>query len=196
MLKTGSTLFLFLATIATAFAAGEQQAAPARSAALKPASSHAAGPLSAAEQTALVKQYCATCHNDRTKAGQMSLQAFDAAGGAAFVGAKVPVENTGGSGTRDSHWRESVFDAELMTGYMNAGVANPLSAVTAASLRDLGYSVDVARADSYALSSAALPAPGPESPRIELVEQAEQRSGLDVAQVQAERSGSIEECGE
>ncbi len=32
-----------------------------------------------AEQTALVKQYCVTCHNDRSKAGQMSLQAFDAA---------------------------------------------------------------------------------------------------------------------
>jgi mono/diheme cytochrome c family protein len=27
----------------------------------------------------MVKQYCATCHNDRAKAGQMSLQAFDAA---------------------------------------------------------------------------------------------------------------------
>ncbi len=26
----------------------------------------------------MVKQYCATCHNDRAKAGQMSLQAFDA----------------------------------------------------------------------------------------------------------------------
>ena len=33
----------------------------------------------AAEQNALLKQYCVTCHNDRTKAGTMSLQAFDAA---------------------------------------------------------------------------------------------------------------------
>ena len=33
----------------------------------------------AAEQTALVKQYCATCHNDRSKAGQLSLASFDAA---------------------------------------------------------------------------------------------------------------------
>ena len=32
-----------------------------------------------AEQNALVKQYCVTCHNDRAKAGQMSLAAFDAA---------------------------------------------------------------------------------------------------------------------
>ena len=33
----------------------------------------------AAEQTALVKQYCIGCHNDRAKAGQLSLAAFDAA---------------------------------------------------------------------------------------------------------------------
>ncbi|MCA9172661.1 MAG: hypothetical protein KDB23_33580, partial [Planctomycetales bacterium] len=27
----------------------------------------------------------------------------------------IPVENTGGSGTRDAHWRETVFNNELMT---------------------------------------------------------------------------------
>src|SRR5688572_9066062 len=32
-----------------------------------------------AEQTALVKQYCVTCHNDRAKAGQLTLASFDAA---------------------------------------------------------------------------------------------------------------------
>ena len=31
----------------------------------------------AAAQTALVKQYCTSCHNDRTKAGQLTLAAFD-----------------------------------------------------------------------------------------------------------------------
>ena len=31
------------------------------------------------EQTALVKQYCVTCHNDRAKAGQLTLASFDAA---------------------------------------------------------------------------------------------------------------------
>ena len=79
MLKTGSTAFLFLATIASAFAAGEQQAAPARRPAITPVASHAAGPIGPAEQTALVKQYCVTCHNDRGKAGQLSLTSFDAA---------------------------------------------------------------------------------------------------------------------
>ena len=53
----------------------------------RPASSKPAGPLplmaahtmGADAQTALVKQYCVTCHNDRTKAGTLSLAAFDAA---------------------------------------------------------------------------------------------------------------------
>ena len=79
MLKTGSTLLIVLVTIASAFAAGEQRAAPARPAVITPVASHATGVMTPAEQTALVKQYCVTCHNDRTKAGQLSLQAFEAA---------------------------------------------------------------------------------------------------------------------
>lgn len=62
--------------------------------------------------------------------------------------AGVPVENTGGSGTRDAHWRESTFGNELMTGWLNNGV-NPMSRVTIASLADLGYQVDITKADSY-----------------------------------------------
>lgn len=62
--------------------------------------------------------------------------------------AGVPVENSGGSGTRDSHFRESVFGSELMTGYINDGV-NPLSRVTAASMADLGYEVNMAAADTF-----------------------------------------------
>lgn len=61
----------------------------------------------------------------------------------------VPVENTGGSGTRDAHWRESVFDNELMTGWIDVGRTNPLSRVTVASMADLGYQVNMAAADSY-----------------------------------------------
>lgn len=60
----------------------------------------------------------------------------------------VPVENTGGSGTRDAHWRESAFGREVMTGYLNAGV-NPASRVTVASLADLGYAVNLDAADLY-----------------------------------------------
>lgn len=67
----------------------------------------------------------------------------------------VPVENTGGSGTAGSHWRESVFDTELMTGYAEpAGVGMPISRITVGSLQDLGYTVSYAAADPYVLPSA------------------------------------------
>ncbi len=48
--------------------------------AVKPAASHApaATTMLAAEQTAVVKQYCAGCHSERGKAGGLSLAAFDA----------------------------------------------------------------------------------------------------------------------
>lgn len=61
----------------------------------------------------------------------------------------VPVENTGGSGTRDSHWRESVYDNELMTGFLNSGVDNPISRTTTASLADQGYVVNINASDPY-----------------------------------------------
>ncbi len=82
--------------------------------------------------------------------GPRAIAAFDAAGGSSFSDGKVPVENTQGStGTRDSHWRESVFETELMTGFVDA--VNPLSAVTVESLRDLGYIVNATLANPYSL---------------------------------------------
>jgi hypothetical protein len=63
---------------------------------------------------------------------------------------RVPVENTGGPGTRNGHWRETVFRNELMSGFISAP-GNPLSRVTVASLGDLGYQVDLAAAEPYAL---------------------------------------------
>lgn len=62
----------------------------------------------------------------------------------------VPVENTGGPGTADSHWRETVFRNELMTGFVGAA-GNPLSRMTVASLQDLGYVVDMNAAEPYSL---------------------------------------------
>src|SRR6266536_3528746 len=62
----------------------------------------------------------------------------------------VPVENTGGPGTKNSHWRESVFKNELMSGFI-AGQNNPLSKLTAANLKDLGYVVDMNAAEAYTL---------------------------------------------
>ena len=83
--------------------------------------------------------------------GSQAIGAFDNAGGLTYVaGAKVPVENTGGAGTADAHWRESVFDNELMTGFIGTG-SSPLSRITLASLADQGYQVDLAAADAYSL---------------------------------------------
>ena len=62
----------------------------------------------------------------------------------------VPLENTGGGGTADSHWRETTFGRELMTGFEDPG-ADPLSRLTVASLADMGYAVDLAAADPFLL---------------------------------------------
>jgi hypothetical protein len=68
----------------------------------------------------------------------------------AFVGTTPPVENLFGAGTAGTHWRESVFHAELMTGLIEApGVPMPLSKVTIASMKDLGYAVDYSQADVF-----------------------------------------------
>lgn len=82
--------------------------------------------------------------------GSQAINAFYGMGGLNYTGgAAVPVENTGGAGTADGHWRETVFHTELMTGFLNQGVANPLSVLTAASMGDLGYTVNYAGADPY-----------------------------------------------
>ncbi len=60
----------------------------------------------------------------------------------------VPVEAGGGAGTAYGHWRESVFGSELMTGWINRG-STPLSRVTAASMADMGYVVDMSAADPF-----------------------------------------------
>lgn len=65
----------------------------------------------------------------------------------------VPLANQGGPGTAEGHWRENVFDEELMTGFLDSGT-NPLSRLTIASLEDIGYQVDADAADAYALPSA------------------------------------------
>lgn len=51
---------------------------------------------------------------------------------------ELPIENIGGPGTAGGHWRESLLGNELMTGFINLG-ENPLSRITAGSMKDLGY---------------------------------------------------------
>lgn len=69
------------------------------------------------------------------------------------ISTAVPVANTGGPGTRGGHWRESVFGHELMTGFLDVGV-NPISRLTIAALKDMGYQVNFNAADPYILPSA------------------------------------------
>jgi hypothetical protein len=81
--------------------------------------------------------------------GSQANAAFDRIGGTNYTGgAKVPVENVGGPGSIDGHWRESVFGNELMTSILNAGT-NPLSVLSVASMGDDGYTVNYAAADPY-----------------------------------------------
>ena len=62
----------------------------------------------------------------------------------------VPLEDEGGLGTMWGHWRESVFERELMTGYLDAGTQY-LSRLTVAALADQGYGVSLEGADDYEL---------------------------------------------
>ena len=88
--------------------------------------------------------------------GHRGVAEYSVLSGVASV-ASVPVEDTGGGGTQDSHWRESVFGDELMTGWIDIGTT-PLSRVTVAALADLGLQVDLDAADDYLLSAARPPA--------------------------------------
>lgn len=92
---------------------------------------------------------------------------FQNIGGAAYTSTPVPVENTGGAGTRLGHWREASLGRELMTGWISApGQSNPLSLLTIGSLADLGYQVTYANADAYVYGAALLAGPVREPKRL------------------------------
>ncbi len=82
-----------------------------------------------------------------TYTGAEALAAWSLLGGSGGL----PVEDEGGRGTQCAHWNEEDLGTELMTGYLNIGVANPLSEVTLRSLRDLSYEVDLGQAEPYVL---------------------------------------------
>ena len=86
--------------------------------------------------------------------GPLAQRAFERSGGRNYRGgAIVPVENGGTQGSADSHWRESVFDNELMTPFLSAGI-EPFSTITIEAMADLGYSVDPTVADRYRIAGA------------------------------------------
>lgn len=84
--------------------------------------------------------------------GPAGIQGYRDFGG---LSSTVPLENTGGPGTAESHWREETFDRELMTGY-SSGSDNPLTGMTIGALQDLGYTVSFALSEPLALSAGAL----------------------------------------
>ena len=88
--------------------------------------------------------------NNPTFAGKGAMREYRTLRGSGAASRRVPVENTGGPGTAGSHWRETVFRNELMSGFISAA-GNPLSRMTVASLEDLGYAVDFNAAEDYSL---------------------------------------------
>jgi hypothetical protein len=92
--------------------------------------------------------------------GNLAGSACIAAGGFASCGdGRVPVENSGGSGTVEAHWRESVFDREVMTGFVESNPDMPLSGISFASLQDLGYGINLLSADPFLVPAAGTVAP-------------------------------------
>ncbi|MEO8140750.1 MAG: leishmanolysin-related zinc metalloendopeptidase [Gemmatimonadota bacterium] len=75
-------------------------------------------------------------------------------GGSALVGGRsaVPLQATGGAGTALAHWEETIFQSEVMTGYITGNV-RPFSLTTIESMADLGYVVNPAAADAFNINS-------------------------------------------
>jgi hypothetical protein len=98
---------------------------------------------------------------DSRYVGTFGVAGCIAIGGAPVCPGSIPLENTGGSGTADSHWRDAVFFNELMTGFVNSrasvpvGLMNPLSQMTIQSLSDVGYTVNTRAADEFIIPGTA-----------------------------------------
>jgi hypothetical protein len=86
-------------------------------------------------------------------AGPNARAAFrDFDGGAGYQPGQVPLENTGGAGSRDRHWRATIFSDELMTAYL--GTSSPLSRTTLEAFVDQGWQVNAELADPFVISTA------------------------------------------
>jgi hypothetical protein len=83
-------------------------------------------------------------------AGPNAAAAYRFAGGGSdrLADVGVPVQLIGGAAVAGAHWRETELKAELLTPFVDPGV-QPLSAITIAALRDLGYLVDDRRAEPF-----------------------------------------------
>ena len=61
------------------------------------------------------------------------------------------VENDFGTGTARTHWKESVYQNELMIGFIRQSAPLPISKLTLRAFQDLGYTVDLNQADSFTI---------------------------------------------
>lgn len=77
--------------------------------------------------------------------GPLSIAAFDELGGKNYKGNKVPVSGDQG------HWDGAVFGNELMASNVELNMPAPLSLITLQALADIGYKVDVSKAEGYLL---------------------------------------------
>ncbi len=84
--------------------------------------------------------------------GLQAVEAFNAAGGSAYAGSRVPLHRS-----ELFHWRNQPVSGEIMSGWF---LGYSLSAITVQALADLGYVVDVTKADPYTLPGAGSVAPG------------------------------------
>ena len=82
--------------------------------------------------------------------GPLAVAAFDAAGGEDYTGGKVPLEDR--IPTLNIHWRRSVIPGDVMSIGRDSKL---LTAITLGALADLGYEVDLGKADPYTLPMAA-----------------------------------------
>ena len=101
------------------------------------------------------------CNPDSLEQSEYSCPLANAAYGLLVPGTVLKLENFGGSGTACGHWDEDSFatttSSELMTGYFEESLFQPLSLVTVAALDDLGvYQVDYCAADIWPADSSTL----------------------------------------
>ncbi len=82
-------------------------------------------------------------------AGPLAIAAFNAAGGEAYSGGKVPLEDR--IPLVNVHWRQRVIPRDVMAPYGDS----LLTAITVQTLADLEYEVDVSKADPYTLPGTA-----------------------------------------
>jgi hypothetical protein len=78
-------------------------------------------------------------------------------GGATPCATTIPIESADGPGSRYSHWRESVFQTELMTPRLGfaGSTATPFAAMSIRALEDIGYEVSTVHADAFTVPAPA-----------------------------------------